>query len=92
MATYSFIVYPCNGPNLWPPLQTPAMLPLVMRRALGRPKKARNKRNDKPRNSFKLPRQSKSIVCKKCGKIGHNKGHVKERQLQIGTFQNGVIR
>ncbi|KAL5133243.1 hypothetical protein HKD37_03G006605 [Glycine soja] len=66
-----------------------AMLPLVMRRALGRPKKARNKRNDKPRNSFKLPRQSKSIVYKKCGKIGHNKGHVNERQVQIGTFQNG---
>ena len=57
-----------NGPNLWPLLQTP-----VMRRAPGRPKKARNKRNDEFTNTFKLQRQSKSVVCKKCGKIGHNK-------------------
>ena len=73
LTTYSFIVYPCNGLNLWPHLQTPVMLPPVMRRAPGRPKKARNKRNDESTNTFKLLRQSKSVVCKKCGKIGHNK-------------------
>ncbi|KAH1198952.1 hypothetical protein GmHk_18G052421 [Glycine max] len=49
------------------------MLPPVMRRAPGRPKKARNMRNDESTNTFKLLRQSKSVVCKKCGKIGHNK-------------------
>jgi len=49
------------------------MLPPVMRRAPRRPKKARDKRNDEPRNNFKLPRQSKLVVCKSCGKVGHNK-------------------
>ncbi|KAH1246930.1 hypothetical protein GmHk_06G016924 [Glycine max] len=60
--------YTSDGSNLWFPLQTP-----VMRRALGRPNKARNKRNDESTNRFKLPRQSKLVVCKKCGKIDHNK-------------------
>ena len=73
LATYSFIGFPCNRPNLWPPLQRPVMLPPVMRRAPRRPKKARDKRNDEPRNNFKLPRQSKLVVCKSCGKVGHNK-------------------
>jgi len=40
-------------------LQTPVMLPPMMRRAPRRPKKARNKRNDETRNNFKLPRQPK---------------------------------
>jgi len=44
------------------------MLPPVMRRAPGRPKKARNKRNDESMNKFKLPRPSKSVVCKKMWK------------------------
>ena len=49
------------------------MLPPVMRSTPKRPKKARNKGNDELKNNFKLPRQSKSIVCKKCGKLDHNK-------------------
>jgi len=49
------------------------MLPPVMRRAPGKPKKARNKRNDESTKRSNPPRQSKLVVCKKCGKIGHNK-------------------
>ncbi|KAH1221087.1 hypothetical protein GmHk_12G034584 [Glycine max] len=73
LSTYSFIIFPCNRPNLWPPLQRLVMLPPVMRSTPKRPKKARNKGNDELKNNFKLPRQSKSIVCKKCGKLDHNK-------------------
>ena len=73
LTTYSFIVYPCNEPNLWPSLQTLVMLPPVMRRAPERPKKERNKRNDESTKRSNLARQWKSIVCKKCRKIGHNK-------------------
>ena len=73
MTTYSFIVYPCNGPNLWPPLQTPVMLPPIMRKAHGRPKKARNKKNDESTKRPNLARQSRSVVCKNCRTIGHNR-------------------
>ncbi|KAH1188951.1 hypothetical protein GmHk_20G056826 [Glycine max] len=73
LTTYSFIVYPCNEANLWPPLQTPVMLPPVMRRAPGRPKKARNKKNDEFTKRSNLARQAKLVVCKKCRKIGHKK-------------------
>ena len=66
-------MFPCNGPNLWPPIHRLVMLPSVMRREPRRPKKVRNKSNDEPKTNFKLPRQSKLVVCKKCGKIDHNK-------------------
>jgi len=49
------------------------MLPPMMRRAPGRPKKARNKKNDEFTKRSNLARQAKSVVCKKCRKIGHNK-------------------
>ncbi|CAL5191461.1 unnamed protein product [Lathyrus oleraceus] len=38
MDTYSNIVYPTNGPKLWPIDDLNTMAPPVMRRAIGRPK------------------------------------------------------
>ena len=67
------------------------MLPPMMRRALGRPKKTRNKSNDEPKTNFKLPRQSKSVVCKKCGKVGHYKRTCKGKTIIAWTFQKGGI-
>ncbi|XP_045813103.1 uncharacterized protein LOC123907059 [Trifolium pratense] len=46
MATYSHIILPTNGPQLWRISKTMAINPPVVRRAIGRPKKNRNKAND----------------------------------------------
>ncbi|KAH1203673.1 hypothetical protein GmHk_17G049849 [Glycine max] len=89
LTTYSFIVYPCNGPNLWPPLQTPVMLPPIMRRAPGRPKKARNKKNDESTKRPYLPRQSRSVVCKNCKAIGHNRRTCKGKTSTDRTIPKG---
>ncbi|KAL5153941.1 hypothetical protein HKD37_19G053406 [Glycine soja] len=89
LTTYSFIVYLCNGPNLWPPLQTPVMLPPVMKRALGRPKKARNKKNDEFTKKPYLPRQSRSAVCKNGKAIGHNRRTCKGKTSADRTIPKG---
>ena len=65
------------------------MLLPMRRRAPRRPKRAKNKRNDEPKNNFKLPRQSKSIVSKKCGKVGHKKRTCKGKTIANRNIPNG---
>ncbi|KAH1232845.1 hypothetical protein GmHk_09G025420 [Glycine max] len=89
LTTYSFIVYPCNGPNLWPPLQTPVMLPPIMRRAHRRPKKARNKKNDESTKRSNLAKQSRLVVCKNCRTIGHDRRTCKGKTAANRTIPKG---
>ncbi|KAI5433562.1 hypothetical protein KIW84_020741 [Lathyrus oleraceus] len=60
-------------PQLWPIDDLNTMTPPVMRRAIGRPKKQRNKMNDEPRNPHILLRRFSSVTCAKYGAMGHNK-------------------
>ncbi|XP_058766723.1 uncharacterized protein LOC131640331 [Vicia villosa] len=78
--TYSHIVYPTNGPQLWPVDGQLSINPPVMRRAIGRPKKMRNKVNDEPRNPHVLPRKLTTVTCHKCGGMGHNKRSCKGKR------------
>ncbi|CAJ2628837.1 unnamed protein product [Trifolium pratense] len=74
MATYSHIILPTNGPQLWRISRTAAINPPVVRRAIGRPKKNRNKANDEKKNPpHVLPSDLKTKTCKKCHLMGHNK-------------------
>ncbi|KAI5448188.1 hypothetical protein KIW84_015563 [Lathyrus oleraceus] len=54
--------------------------PPVMRRAIGRPKKHRNKTNDEPRNFHILPMRFPTVTCAKCGPMGHNKRSYKGKK------------
>ena len=46
-----------------------------MRRAAGRPKTDRSKKNDEPKdpNRLRLRKHNKHIKCTRCGDFGHNK-------------------
>jgi hypothetical protein len=72
MATYDHIILPSNGPHLWATNASPPINPPFMRRAPGRPKKARRKDNDEPRDPHKLRRIQPTIKCRRCGERGHN--------------------
>lgn len=63
---------PLTGPKLWQVTNVEYISPPVMRRALRRPKKLRNKSNDEPINHGVLPRQFKTVKYMKCKKFGHN--------------------
>ncbi|KAL5159593.1 hypothetical protein HKD37_15G043887 [Glycine soja] len=69
--------------------KTPMMLPPVMRRAPGRPKKARNKKNDESTKKPYLPRQSRLVVCKNCKAIGHNRRTCKGKTYADRTIPKG---
>lgn len=67
--TYAYYIKPCDGPLLWPANENESLNPPEMRRALGRPKKFRNKANDELRNNYTLPRmvrQPPIVVCRGC--------------------------
>ncbi|XP_058725528.1 uncharacterized protein LOC131596807 [Vicia villosa] len=89
MATYSHIIMPTNGPQLWPTNVTQPINPPVMRRSIGRPKKNRNKANDEPRNRKTLPRSLQTFKCKKCGSFGHNKRTCKGKRAAERAIPKG---
>lgn len=72
LSTYSYVILPNNGPDLWTESNLPPLCPPYVRRAPGRPKKQRNKKNDEPRNPYKLARNQSKVKCSRCGKWGHN--------------------
>ncbi|CAK8533097.1 unnamed protein product [Lathyrus sativus] len=73
LATYSHIIMPTNGPQLWSVNVANPISPPVMQRSIDRPKKNCNKANDEPRIRNTLPRTLQTVKCKKCGSFGHNK-------------------
>ncbi|XP_004492078.1 uncharacterized protein [Cicer arietinum] len=72
LTCYSYIVMPSNGPKLWQASNVEHINSPIMRRSPGRPKKKRNKSNDKPKGSKILPRQFVAVKCKNCRKLDHN--------------------
>jgi hypothetical protein len=95
MATYSHIILPTNGPQLWRISKTEAINPPVVRRAIGRPKKNRNKANDEPKNPpHLLPRDLPTLTCQKCKTPGHNKrtcGGKRAANRQVPKGGNKVL-
>ncbi|XP_058733419.1 uncharacterized protein LOC131605035 [Vicia villosa] len=89
LATYSHIILPTNGPQLWPNDGNLSINPPVMRRAIGRPKKNRNKANDEPRSTNTLPRLLQTVKCKKCGNMGHNKRTFKGKRAAERSIPKG---
>ncbi|CAK8532062.1 unnamed protein product [Lathyrus sativus] len=88
--SYSHIIYPTNGPQLWPLLEGQVPIkPPVLRRAIGRPKKLRNKVSDEPRNPHVLPRKLTTVSCHKCGAMGHNKRSCKGKMAAERVIPKG---
>ncbi|XP_058763696.1 uncharacterized protein LOC131637121 [Vicia villosa] len=86
---YANIVYPNNGPQLWTNVDHVPMSPPVMRRAIGRPKKMRNKTSDEPKNPFVLPKKFGTVTCNKCGQVGNNKRSCKGKRAADRQIPKG---
>ncbi|XP_058742388.1 uncharacterized protein LOC131614867 [Vicia villosa] len=86
---YSHIIYPTNGPQLRPLDNQSTMNPPIMRRAIGCPKKMRNKDNDEPRLKHVLPRKLATVTCHKCGGMGHNKRSCKGKTTADRAIPKG---
>lgn len=86
--TCSNIVFPTNGPQLWYMIDHIPIYPSLMRRAIGRLRKMRNKIDDESRNPHMLSRRL-STVCRKYGEMGHNKMSCKEKRATYRVMPNG---
>ena len=73
MEGYVARVFGVEGPNTWPtddPCEV--ILPLVVRRAPGRPKIVRQRTVDEPTNPYKLTRSGYVVKCGNYGGLRHN--------------------
>lgn len=79
--TYSHIVYPIYGPQVWPSKGQVVINSQIMRKTVGCPKKIRNKVNDEPRNSHVLSIKLTTMTCHKCGATRQNKKSCKDKRV-----------
>ena len=73
LRSYKHIIYPTNGPKMWPKAKGHPIQPPNIRRQPGRPKKLRKKDQDKtPQDPTRLQRHHSTYKCTRCHKFGHN--------------------
>ncbi|GKV00257.1 hypothetical protein SLEP1_g12979 [Rubroshorea leprosula] len=90
---YSNFITPIRGAPQWEKSDMPPVQPPVIRRAAGRPKKARRKAADEmEKQSGKMGRKGVKMRCTLCGNIGHNKRSCRpqpkdQRNLNVGYEQ-----
>ena len=84
-ACYKHTIDPFNGANMWTPTCLPPVQPAIKRRPLGRPKKKRVLKPNKPRRGHS---KGMGIAkrCKSCGKIAHNKRSCKGEDEGISSL------
>nr|XP_043625845.1 uncharacterized protein LOC122597298 [Erigeron canadensis] len=74
---YQFTINPTNGMNMWAkaPEHLTLIIPPKYHTPVGRPRKKRRKNAEEIQMSKngKLSRKLRSVVCKNCDKMGHNK-------------------
>ncbi|KAI5423401.1 hypothetical protein KIW84_046383 [Lathyrus oleraceus] len=76
----SNIMYPINGPQLWPVDDQNTVAPPLMRKAIGWPKQQRNKTYDEPRNPHILPMKFSTVTYAKYDAMRHNKRSCKGKK------------
>lgn len=60
-----------------------------MRKAIGLPKKLRNKSNNKPKNPHVLEKKLATVTCHRCGAMGHNKQSYKGKSVADRVIPKG---
>ncbi|CAI9109011.1 OLC1v1008740C1 [Oldenlandia corymbosa var. corymbosa] len=85
---YSHLINPIPDIDFWPEIQVQECLPPVLRRRVGRPKKARKRGKDELK-------RSSTIKCSRCKGFGHNKrscagGPVRARNARRGDLSQMV--
>lgn len=89
MKTYENIIFPTNGPQLWPLNGQLSINTPLKRREISRPKKLRNEINVKPRKPYVFPRKLATVTFHMCGAMGHNKQSCKGNRASDRTIPKG---
>jgi hypothetical protein len=81
MQSYQFSLQPVRGEKMWPNTGMSEVLPPIVRRMPGRPKKLRRREKDEPKKGKKLSRKGTKMTCQTCGQVGHNKKGCSSRKV-----------
>lgn len=73
MRTYDNLMGPINGKDMWPSTDNVKLLPPDIKKRAGRPKKARRREPEEPKDPIRLGRKGIKMMCSSCGNVGHNK-------------------
>ncbi|KAL5774967.1 hypothetical protein ACOSP7_012524 [Xanthoceras sorbifolium] len=69
LRTYDSMIHPVPDLCMWPSISTTPVIPPPIKTLLGRPRVARRREADeRPKGT-----RATSVVCRKCGLVGHNK-------------------
>lgn len=69
---YNHVIYPIPDMSTWVNTEGGVILPLIMRIAHGRPKKARRRGPDEAKNPNAIRKHGTPVKCGKCKQEGHN--------------------
>lgn len=76
---YKFVIHPLKGETIWKKTGLPKLLPLLVKKKVGRPAIKRRKDLDEPKSSGKMSRRRTLISCSLCKQYGHNKTSYKKK-------------
>ncbi|KAK4394358.1 hypothetical protein Sango_1906600 [Sesamum angolense] len=81
MKAYKYSIHPVPDQTFWPHGVdvTPTLLPPIIKRMPGRPKKSRRKEQGEEPNAI---RRSNMVKCKVCNELGHNRRTCPNIQVQ----------
>ncbi|KAG5521580.1 hypothetical protein RHGRI_033961 [Rhododendron griersonianum] len=72
MIRRQFMIYPIPDKSMWVQTDYDPIMPPALRKKAGRPKKARRRAVDEPKNPNAIRKQPESLKCGKCREYGHN--------------------
>ena len=95
--TYEQFIEPISSMKSQPTIDYPIVSPPPLRAPPGRPKKARRKEEDEPKDSSRIRRRDGSLRCKNCQQQdyslktckGPRKEKTKMKEQKIGASQTG---
>ncbi|KAI8566468.1 hypothetical protein RHMOL_Rhmol02G0043400 [Rhododendron molle] len=85
MRTYDNLMGPINGKDMWPSTDNVKLLPPDIKKRAGRPKKARRREPEEPKDPIRLGRKGIKMTCSSCGNVGHNKRGCKKNGQEVNA-------
>lgn len=87
LKAYEPMIHPIKGSNMWPKCNQEPLLPPLVKKQPGRPKKARRKDPEMekdPNNPMQVvSRKGKTTTCTKCYGKGHNRRSCKNQPVDV---------
>ncbi|XP_058212292.1 uncharacterized protein LOC131324362 [Rhododendron vialii] len=92
--TYNDMINPIPDQSLWVHTNSDPIMPPILRKQSGRPRKSRRKAADEPKYPERIRKHYESLRCGNCSEFGHNTRTCKapKKPTQVGTVTTSTGR